>query len=109
MNDTDRKEESWVRKLPKVIFALAVLIFIIIIFSNHNQFIKWKKNQAELSGKVQQTSEELALLREANGSLQQVTENGQRRRRTPAMAAGVTKRRWEVEEILRMPLVPEAG
>ena len=73
MNDTDRKEESWVRKLPKVIFALAVLIFIIIIFSNHNQFIKWKKNQAELSGKVQQTSEELALLREANGSLQQVT------------------------------------
>jgi len=44
-----------------------------------------------------------------HGSLQQVTENGQRRRQTPAMAAGVTQRRWEVEEILRMPLVPEAG
>ena len=44
-----------------------------------------------------------------HGSLQQVTEKGQRRRRTPAMAAGVTRRRWEVEQILRMPMVPEAG
>ncbi len=44
-----------------------------------------------------------------HSSLQQVTENGRTRRRTPAMAAGVTRRRWEVEEILRMPLVPDAG
>lgn len=44
-----------------------------------------------------------------HGSLQQVTENGRRRRQTPAMAAGVTQPRWEVEEILRLPLVPAAG
>ena len=44
-----------------------------------------------------------------HGSLQQVTENGQRRRRTPAMAAGITRRRWQVEQILRMPMVPKAG
>jgi len=84
MSDTDGKEESWIQKLPKVIFALAALIFIIIIFSNHNQYIKWKKNQAELSGEVQQTSDELARLRDANGSLQDVTKKVETLRRQAA-------------------------
>ena len=74
MSDTDRKEESWVGKLPKVIIALAVLIFIITIFNDHNQYVKWKKNRSELTEKVQHTGEELALLRKANGSLQEVRE-----------------------------------
>ena len=92
MSDTDRKEESWIRKLPKVVFALAVLIVIITIFSNHYQYIKWKKNQSELTGNLQQTGKELALLREANGSLQEVTEKVEALRQQAAEAAAVLEK-----------------
>lgn len=73
MNDTDKKEDSWINKLPKIIAFLVVLIFIIIVIRDHTQYKKWKEDQSNLTGKVKQTSEELALLREANGSLQDIT------------------------------------
>jgi chromosome segregation ATPase len=92
MSDTDRKEESWIRKLPKVIFALAMLIFIIIIFNNHNQYIKWKKSQSALTGKIQHASEELKLLREANGSLQEVTKKAENLRQQAAEITAVLEK-----------------
>ena len=73
MNGTDKKEDSWIHKLPKIIAFLVVLIFIIIVIRDHTQYKKWKEDQSNLTGKVKQTSEELALLREANGSLQDIT------------------------------------
>lgn len=73
MIEKDGKEDSWIRKLPTIIVVLAVLTFIIIVFRDHSQFIKWEENQTELTGKFKQTSEELALLREAHGSLQDIT------------------------------------
>ena len=73
MNDTDKKEDSWIHKLPKIIAFLVVLIFIIIVIRDHTQYKKWKEDQSNLTGKVKQTSEELALLRETNGSLQDIT------------------------------------
>ena len=73
MNNTDKKEDSWIQKLPKIIAFLVVLIFIIIVIRDHTQYKKWKEDQSNLTGKVKQTSEELALLREANGSLQDIT------------------------------------
>jgi chromosome segregation ATPase len=73
MNDTDKKEDSWIHKLPKIIAFLVLLIFIIIVIRDHTQYKKWKEDQSNLTGKVKQTSEELALLREANGSLQDIT------------------------------------
>jgi len=72
MNDTDKKEDSWISKLPKIIVVLAVLIFIIIVIRDYNQNTKWQEDQSNLTAKVKQTNEELALLREANGSLQDV-------------------------------------
>ena len=74
MTETDRKEESWIRKLPVFIVVLTVLIFIIIVIRDHNQYIKWEEDQTELTGKFKQTSEELVLLREAQGSLQEISE-----------------------------------
>ena len=73
MNDTDKNEDSWIHKLPKIIAFLVVLIFIIIVIRDHTQYKKWKEDQSNLTGKVKQTSEELALLRETNGSLQDIT------------------------------------
>ena len=73
MNNTDKKEDSWIQKLPKIIAFLVVLIFIIIVIRDHTQYKKWKEDQSNLTGKVKQTSEELALLRETNGSLQDIT------------------------------------
>ena len=73
MTETDRKEESWIRKLPVIIVVLAVFIFIIIVIRDHNQYLKWEDDQTELAGKFKQTSEELALLIEAQGSLQDIT------------------------------------
>ena len=73
MKDTDKKEDSWIRKLPTIIGFLVVLIFIIIVIRDHSQYKKWKEDQSNLTGKFKQTSEELALLREANGFLQDVT------------------------------------
>ena len=73
MDDQDKKEESWIRKLPKIIVGLAVLIFVIIAFTNHNQYKKWKTEQSELTGKVKQTGAKLDHLEEASGSLQDVT------------------------------------
>ena len=73
MNNTDKKEDSWIHKLPKFIAFLVVLIFIIIVIRDHTQYKKWKEDQSNLTGKVKQTSEELALLRETNGSLQDIT------------------------------------
>ena len=72
MDDIDRKAESWIRKLPKIIIFLAVLIFIIIVIRDYNQSEKWKEDQGDLTAKIKQTSEELAILREANGSLDDV-------------------------------------
>lgn len=72
MNDTDKKEDSWINKLPKIIVVLAVLIFIIIVIRDHNQNTKWQEDQSNLTAKIEQTSEELTLLKEANGSLQNV-------------------------------------
>lgn len=73
MNNTEKKEDSWIHKLPKIIAFLVVLIFIIIVIRDHTQYKKWKEDQSNLTGKVKQTSEELALLRETNGSLQDIT------------------------------------
>lgn len=73
MDDQDKKDDSWVSKLPKIIVALLVLIFVIVVFSNHNQYKKWKAEQSELTGKVKQTGEKLDHLQEASGSLQDVT------------------------------------
>lgn len=73
MNDTDKKEASWIRKLPTIIVILAVLIFMIVAFSNHNQFTNWKSEKSELTEKVTQTGTQLDLLRAENGSLQDVT------------------------------------
>jgi chromosome segregation ATPase len=73
MKDTENKEDSWIRKLPTIIAFLVVLIFIIIVIRDHSQYKKWKEGQSNLTEKVKQTSEELALLREANGFLQDIT------------------------------------
>ena len=73
MNDSDKKEDSWIRKLPTIIVILAVLIFMIVAFSNHNQFKNWKSEKSELTEKVKQTGTQLDLLRAENGSLQDVT------------------------------------
>jgi chromosome segregation ATPase len=73
MNDSDKKEDSWIRKLPTIIVILAVLTFIIVAFSNHNQFKNWKSEKSELTEKVKQTGTQLDLLRAENGSLQDVT------------------------------------
>ena len=73
MSDKERKDESWIRKLPTIIIVLAVLTFIIIVFRDHKQYIKWEENQTELTGRFEQTSEELAQLQKAQGSLQEVT------------------------------------
>lgn len=74
MSDKERKDDSWIGKIPKIIAVLVVLIFIIIVFSEHNKYKKWKAEESELTGRIKQTSEELELLKEANGSLQEVTE-----------------------------------
>lgn len=74
MSDKERKDDSWIGKIPKIIAVLLVLIFIIIVFSEHNKYKKWKAEESELTGRIKQTSEELELLKEANGSLQEVTE-----------------------------------
>lgn len=74
MKDQDKKEDSWVRKLPAIIVALAVLIFIIVAITNHNEYKKWKAEQSDLTGKVKQTDAELDHLKEASGSLQDVTQ-----------------------------------
>ena len=73
MKDTDKKDDSWIRKLPTIIAFLVALIFIIIVIRDHSQYKKWKEDQSNLTEKVKQTSEELALLREANGFLQDIT------------------------------------
>jgi len=73
MNDSNKKEDSWIRKLPTIIVILAVLIFMIVAFSNHNQFKNWKSEKSELTEKVKQTGTQLDLLRAENGSLQDVT------------------------------------
>ena len=73
MNDSDKKEDSWIRKLPTIIVILAVLIFMIVAFSNHNQYKNWKSEKSELTEKVKQTGTQLDLLRAENGSLQDVT------------------------------------
>ena len=73
MNDQGKKEDFWVRKLPTIIVALSVLIFMIVAFSSHNQYKKWKAEQSDLTGKVKQTGAELDHLKEASGSLQDVT------------------------------------
>ena len=73
MNDSDKKEDSWIRKLPTIIVILAVLIFIIVAFSNHYQYNNWKSEKSELTEKVKQTGTQLDLLRAENGSLQDVT------------------------------------
>ena len=74
MSDKETKDDSWIGKIPKIIAVLLVLIFIIIVFSEHNKYKKWKAEESELTGRIKQTSEELELLKEANGSLQEVTE-----------------------------------
>ncbi len=73
MNDLDKKEDSWIRKLPTIIVILAVLTFIIIAFSNHNQFKNWKTEKSELTENLKQAGAQLDLLKAANGSLQDVT------------------------------------
>ena len=73
MNDSDKKEDSWIRKLPTIIVILAVLTFMIVAFNNHNQFKNWKSEKSELTEKVKQTGTQLDLLRAENGSLQDVT------------------------------------
>ena len=73
MNDSNKKEDSWIRKLPTIIVILAVLIFMIVAFSNHNQFKNWKSEKSELTENVKQTGTQLDLLRAENGSLQDVT------------------------------------
>jgi chromosome segregation ATPase len=73
MNDQGKKEDSWVRKLPIIIVALAVLTFMIVVITDHNQYKKWKAEQSDLTGKVKQTDAELEHLKEASGALQDVT------------------------------------
>lgn len=73
MSEKDKKEESWIQKLPMLIVVMAVVIFVIVVIRDHNQYIKLKEDQAELAGKVQQTSKELTLLQEASGTLDEVT------------------------------------
>ena len=73
MNDLEKKEDSWIRKLPTIIVILAVLIFMIIAFSDHNQSKNWKTEKSKLTEEVKQTGAKLDLLRAANGSLQDVT------------------------------------
>ena len=73
MKDTDKKDDSWIRKLPTIIAFLVALIFIIIVIRDHSQYKKWKEDQSNLTEKFKQTSGELALLKEANGSLQDIT------------------------------------
>jgi hypothetical protein len=73
MNDQGKKEDSWVRKLPIIIVALSVLTFLIVVFTDHNQYKKWKAEQSDLTGKVKQTGAELDQLKEASGALQDVT------------------------------------
>jgi chromosome segregation ATPase len=73
MNDQGKKEDSWVRKLPAIIVALSVLIFMIVVFTDHNQYKEWKAEQSDLTGKVKQTGAELDHLKEASGTLQDVT------------------------------------
>ena len=73
MNDLEKKEASWIRKLPTIIVILAVLIFMIVAFSNHNQSNNWKTEKSKLTKEVKQTGAKLDLLRAANGSLQDVT------------------------------------
>jgi chromosome segregation ATPase len=77
MDDQGKKEDSWIRKLPKIIVGLLVLIFVIIVFSNHNQYKKWQAEQSELTGKVKQTAAKLDNLQEASGSLQDVTKKAE--------------------------------
>ena len=73
MNELDKKEDSWIRKLPTIIVFLAVLTFIIVAFSNHNQNKNWKTEKSKLTEEIKQTGAELVRLRAANGSLQDVT------------------------------------
>ncbi len=73
MNDSNKKEDSWIRKLPTIIVILAVLIFMIVAFSDHNQSKNWKTEKSKLTKEVKQTGAKLDLLRAANGSLQDVT------------------------------------
>ena len=73
MNDQDKKEDSWVRKLPIIIVILAVLIFMIVAFTDHNQYKNWKTEKSKLTEEIKQTGAQLDLLRAANGSLQDVT------------------------------------
>jgi len=73
MNDQDKKEDSWVRKLPTIIVILAVLIFMIVAFTDHNQYKNWKTEKSKLTEEIKQTGAQLDLLRAANGSLQDVT------------------------------------
>jgi len=73
MNDQDKKEDSWVRKLPIIIVILAVLIFMIVAFTDHNQYKNWKTEKSKLTEEVKQAGAQLDLLRAANGSLQDVT------------------------------------
>jgi hypothetical protein len=56
MNDQGKKEDSWVRKLPTIIVALSVLIFGIVVFTNHNQYKKWKAEQSEKGGNPEAAS-----------------------------------------------------
>jgi len=73
MNELDKKEDSWIRKLPTIIVFLAVLTFIIVAFTNHKQYKNWKTEKSKLTEELKQTGAELDILRTANGSLQDVT------------------------------------
>ena len=73
MNDLDKKEDSWISKLPTIIAILAVLIFLIVAFTDHNQYKNWKTEKSKLTEEAKQTGAKLDLLRAANGSLQDVT------------------------------------
>ena len=73
MNDSDTKEDSWIRKLPTIIVILALLTFMIVAFTNHYQYNNWKSEKSAFTEKVKQTGTQLDLLRAENGSLQDVT------------------------------------
>ena len=73
MNDSDKKEDSWIRKLPTIIVILALLTFMIVAFTNHYQYNNWKSEKSAFTEKVKQTGTQLDLLRAENGSLQDVT------------------------------------
>ncbi|MFC1837330.1 hypothetical protein ACFLYW_01450 [Thermodesulfobacteriota bacterium] len=73
MNDQDKKEDSWIRKLPIIIVALAVLIFVIIVFRDHYQYKKWKAEQSDLTGKVKETGAKLDHYKAASGSLENIS------------------------------------